>query len=356
MSCHRHRFLLLALSCLLGIAGSARAALISSEVKKASPLTGDNIAAIDKVINDQVAKLSAKEPETVKLARQTLIDESDISGSSASPAYQTQYMKSLAKALAPLMANGLPSQRNSAVILGSVAQKSEKNNVADVLVPQIKTMLASNDALVSYWAVKAAKYALAATVVNTGKDGGLGKLIIDEVKKADATAGLLIEEAYSALTLEPLRDPQGRVSQAAATMGLVMDLLEWRTNLYKAGTTPPSPGAEKTATGFLTFNAWQVISASPTDRDRAMKDVGDLACVQLNALSLGYEAELADAAVNTGNSIGALALHLNNDPDLMAATTVFKSIGPQMDPGKMTNGCEAVKKGFQKHNIQISAP
>jgi hypothetical protein len=353
LSCHRHRFLLLIFCCLLG--STAQAALIPADVKKASPLTATDTATVTKVVNEQLAKMTGQDVEAGKLARQALIEEVDLSGGAASADYQKQYIKAVVNALKPLMAKGKQEQRNAAVIIGGLAQRVEKSNLADILAPQVKQMLASNDGFVNYWALKASKYVLAATVANTGKDGGLSKLIVDQVKKGD-NAGVMTEEAYNALALDPLKGNNGQVKEAGVTAAMLMDLLEWRISLYKAGSPPPNPPAERTATTFLSFNGWDALSANPVDRDRAMKDVGDLACSQLNALNLGYEPDLADAALSTGFSIGALALHFNNDADLSGAAAVFKSIGPNMDTSKITGGCETIKKAFEKHNIHISAP
>ena len=355
MSCHRHRFLLLVFCCLLGPASAAHAGFISSDIKKESPLTAGDIATVTAKVNEQVAKLTGQDVEAAKLARQAIIDEVDLAGGGATPDFQKEYIKAVVNAVQPLMSKSKKDQYNAAVIIGSLAQRVEKNNVADILAPQVKQMLASKDNFVNYWAIKASRYVLAATVANTGKDGGLSKLIVDEVKKGD-NAGVMAEEAYNALALDPLKGGNGQVKQAGITAGMLMDLLEWRISLYKAGSPPPNPPAERTATTFLSFNGWNALSTNPADRDRAMKDIGDLACSQLNALSLGYEADLADAAAGTGFSIGALALHFNNDVDLNNAAAVFKSISPNMDTSKMTGGCETVKSAFKKHNIEISAP
>jgi hypothetical protein len=350
LSRHRHRFLLLALCCLLGSSGASRAAILSS-VKQASPINAENSAIIAKSITDQVGKMTGQDSSAVGTARQTLIDDADTPAGGASIDYQKQYVATLAKALTPLLGQNKKDQRNAAIVIGGLAAKVDRNNIADLLAPQVKTMLASNDILVAYWGVKTAKYVVASTVTNTGKDGGLGKLIIDEVQKAD-TYGVLVEEAYQGLTLE-IRGNNGPF--ANITMPLVMDLLEWRISLYKVG-TPPNPQAEKIATGFLTFQAWNALAANPQQRDRAMKDIGDLACNQLHALVPGYDGELGDAAGATANSIGALALHFDKDPDFISAAAVFKLVGPQQDPSKLEAGCQTIKAAFAKHNIQLSAP
>jgi hypothetical protein len=356
LSCHRHRLLLLALFCLSGTTAVAHGALIPPAVKTASPLTASDDAKITAVVTAQVAKLTAGgDAISVSQARLALIEEAD-NGGSATADYQTHYMNILVRSLAPVMAKGLAEQRNAAVIIGGVAQKVEKNNVANVLTPQVKTMLASNDPLISYWGVKASKYVVAASVVKNGNDGGLGKLIIDEVKKNDP-AGVLAEEAYQALTLELLRNPNtGIVAQANITMGLVMDLLEWRISLYKAqaGAAPPNPQADRFATGFLSFAAWPSLAAVQPQRDRAMKDVGDLACAQLSVLKVGSDADVLDAVQTTGPSIGAIGDNLR-DPGLQNVAKTFKSLGPNSDAlaGKL---CDDTKAAFKAVGIELSVP
>jgi len=326
---------------------------VAASVKTTSPIGASEDAAITKSITDLVTtKLTSTDPTVVSSARRDLINDADNGDGTATADYQTHYIKALAKALAPMMDKGKQPLHDAAVILGGVAQKVEKNNVAAVLIPQIKTMLASDDPLVAYWGIKAARYAIAASVAKTGNDGGVGKLVIDRVKKGD-NSGIMVEEAYQALTFNPAKG-------GAAAVAMVMELLEWRISQYDLGSTPPNPQAEKIATNYLSFTAWGVIAPKAADRDRAMKDVGDLACRQLTALKTAYEPDLGEAAASTGNAIGAIGSQLNDTGPggLTDIASQFKnSIGPNMDTNAVAGKLfDATKAAFTKHNIQLAGP
>jgi len=197
---------------------------------------------------------------------------------------------------------------------------------------------------------------MSASVVKNGNDAGLGQLIINEVKKAD-NGGVLVEEAYLALTLDPLKNANGQVTQANITMGMVMDLLEWRISLYKAqaGSAPPNPQADRIASGFLSFGGWPAIANVAPQKDRAMKDVGDLACSQVNVLKLGNEPEVAEAAISSGNAIGAFGGHLS-DQGLVNAAKPFKTISGTTTPDAYDKMCNDTKAAFKAAGVELSVP
>jgi hypothetical protein len=361
LSRHRHRVLLLAVCCSIWITGASQAALISTAIKTASPLPAGANATITAEINKQVAKLSNPDATVVRAARQALIDEADTSGGGASDAYQTQYVNTLVTALTPLlMGQDKVLQRNAAVIIGGVAGKVEKNDLADLFKPQIEAMVKSKDVAVAYWGVKAARFALQSAAIKTGKDGGFGKIIVDCVKNSK-DGSVLIEEAYQGLTFDSLKSnppggPRAQGALSAVGLSFLLDLLEWRVGLYRAGTPPGNPQADSIATGFLPYTAWHALQANTQLRDRAMKDVGEIACVQLMTGVNDHGAELVDATQRTGESIFALGSQMNDDLALKAAGAAFKSVTTSLDENKAKAICDQVDKALTAHNIHISKP
>jgi hypothetical protein len=356
LSRHRHRVLLLAICCSIWITGAAQAALILTSIKTASPLPAGAAGTISGVINEQVKKLLDKDSNVAHIARQVLIDESDAGGASAD--FQTQYVNSLIQAVTPLMGQGKEIQHNVAVIIGGVAAKVEKNDVADLFTPQVKTMVQSKDVLVAYWGMKTAHYALQSTAIKTGKDGGLGKIIVDAVEKS-GNAPVLIEEGYLGLTFDglpnaPPGNPRTQGALAGVALSFVLDLLEWRVSQYNANTPPGNPQADTIATRYLPYTAWPAVSGNRQTQDRTLKAVGDLAQGQLNTLKGSKDAELLDAVQRTGDSINAFGSQLN-DLALQNAGKQFKSVTPATDEGKIDELIGKLNTALQP-NIHVAKP
>lgn len=368
MSRHRHRVLLYILCCALAATGAARAASVPTATKTATPLPPGGDKAIAGVIADNVKKLQGavgtpenpKGDETaLKQARAGLIGESDTQGGGATAAYQAAYIQALIPAIQPLLSDkDRQIPLNAAIVAGGVAQAVERNDVADLLVPLVKAMLQSKDPAVQYWGMKTAKYALLATAIKNNKDGGLGAMIVDAVKKAPDPS-LLIDEAYYALTFDALRGPQAVAPRnqgtlAPVTLPSILDLLEWRVGLYKAGTPPGSPDADSIATAFLPVTAWGAVKANPQTQNRTLKVVGELTLAQLNEVKKAggsADGDIVSAAKNSGSAIGAFGTKLTNPGLETAGTTISRTIAPNTPPERIDTMIKGVTDGLQAANV-----
>jgi hypothetical protein len=320
---------------------SARAALIPTAVKTATPLAPAAVTQINTVVNGQAANLATAtapnlpNPTMLLQARKNLIDDADSPGNGATQAYQSQYAKSVIAALAPILSIKDPNQQNqrlnAAIVLGDVARQVSRTQVADLFDATAQTMLKDKSWPIVFWGLKISRYALANAVQNkNAKAVGLAQDIVTAVE-AHPDSAEIIEEGYQALTLEPLRTPTSPDlpnfnAGMAITLPRVLDLFEWRTPLFQAG-LPTAPAAENAPANMLPANAYGIISADPKIQTRTLKAIGALTATQLTAIkdalaNGSLDPELVTAVKGLGNAINAFGVKMGDQNILQAGSQI----------------------------------
>ena len=363
MSRHRKCILMLLICCPVVLAGLASAQTIKTEIKTSTPLPAGAGATIDTLVQGYAANLAKDDAEARKLARDSLIGESDTASNTASAAYQTAYATSVAKALQPLLnpKSNRQVRLNAAIAIGQVAAHVSRTDSADVFLPLATLLLQSNDFESQLWGIKTAKYVLASLANKNVNFTGLEKKIVATVEKS-RQSGDLIEEAYQALTFEPLRIAGAANINAimGKTVSDVFDLVEWRISQYKAG-IPNNPQGEWIVCSLFPGNFFPVISANPAIKARALKDFGDLACVQLKAMvnlqnngNAGgqLQQELISAINASGRGIDAVGTQVAD----VGLGNVGKAIGivNANNVQKLGDLCEDAVKAFKNIGIILS--
>jgi hypothetical protein len=353
---HRYGVLLLILCCSLLWATTARA-IIPTTVKTASPLD----PAAKKTIADDVTA------NTTTLvaggdgqhdARKSLIDNADSTGGSATSDYQQEYAKTIMTAMQPGLADKKFSvQLNAAIVLGNVAKQVSRTNVADTFIPIAKDMLKNPSWPIVYWGMKIARYALADGVVNNNPQAkGLADDIVDAVKKHEKS-GEIVEEAYQALTLEPI--PHGGANFQASisvTIPTLLKLIDWRTSLYNNGAAPAAPGAEVTAATLLPTAAFDAIKNNPGLKSQVLTSLGNLTAAQLTVISSTAptpDGDLVSATQLLGSAMEAFGANLGDDR-LQAAGKDIRTKISNTTPGPTIDGYkEALATAL--HNMVVPA-
>jgi hypothetical protein len=103
--------------------------------------------------------------------------------------------------------------------------------------------------------------------------------------------------------------------------------------------------------------AWPALTAKPKLRDRALKDIGEMACAQLKAMGSPPAPEMIDPVQNSGSALWAVGEQLvPKDDALRNVGMAMTRVSTTTSDDKLTNYCSEIEKALKEHNVQISAP
>ena len=350
---HRSRIPLLALWSVTMLSAAAFADQIPSNIKSSTTIAPFR-PQIEAVIKKEVAALASATPAVQKKARDNLIFEVDAHvDASATPQYHAEYSMELAKALAPLTSPQTPlrTRLNAAVVAGRVAELVHKSSASDQFAPLAQVLLKDKDHSIVLWGLKTAKYALGSLIANGGNAGPLEKLIVSTTK-ADKS-GPIIEEAYSALTLEPYWQDANIGKFAAATLPDLLDLLQWRAGQYHSGSIPPSPSAERKVDSFLPVTAFAAVNANPAVKNRTLKIMAEMTCAVVHAIADGNtDEELINIAREDGSAMSAFGLELS-DTTLASAGQGIKDIPLNPASDLLRARCKSLADALKAQGVTI---
>jgi len=330
--------------------------LIKTEIKVSTPLPGGAAEQIAAIVKGEADKLMT--PATLNEGRKNLIDEADAIGNTASAAYQSAYADAVIKMVGPKLKAKDPSvQLNAAIVLGNVAKEVSRTNVADSFIPIAKDMLKNPNWPIVYWGMKVARYALADAVVNNNPQAKvLADDIVNAVKKHEKS-GEIVEEAYQALTLEPI--PHGGANfqaSIAVTIPTLLKLIDWRTSLYNNGAAPAAPGAEVAAATLLPTAAFDAIKNNPTLKSQVLKSLGDLTDAQLmtiKSMAPTPDGDLVSATQLLGSAMEAFGANLGDDRLQAAGKDIRTKISNTTSAATIDGYKEALDTAL--HNMVVPA-
>jgi hypothetical protein len=342
------------LLCLPALFAASAWGAITSDIKTSASPAAYNTA-IQEFINTQVAQLSANDPAAQKAARDALISNSEnrVNGVLASPQYQAQYAADLERALLPLLkpVTKLRVRLNAAVVVGDVARLIHKGGVSDQLAAIAQKLLADKETSLALWGMKTAKYAMADLAVNGGKTDTLANAVVQAVK-AHATSEAVLEEAYSALTLDTVVG----APNFDKVLPKLLNVLEWRAAEYQNPDPPPAPLAEETLTVLLSVTRFDVVNKDPKLRAQTLKALGDITCATLNAVANGdTRPELIDIIRKYGEAFAVFGQQMQ-DSGLASAGKAISTTSASMDPAKIGQECDGLRATLKSTGIALEEP
>lgn len=353
LSRHRVRTLR-ALLCLPALFVASAGGAITSAIKtSASPAAYR--AVIQGFINTQVAQLGANDPAAQKAARDELVSNSEnrVGGDPASPQYQKEYATDLGEALLPLLkpTTKLRVRLNAAVVVGDVARLIHKGAVSDQLAEIAKKLLDDKETSLALWGVKTAKYAMADLAVNDGKTDTLADAVVKAVK-AHATSEAVLEEAYSALTLDTI----DTAPNFDKVLPKLLKVLEWRAAEYQNPDPPPAPLAEEKLPVLLSVTRVNVVNGDPKLRADTLKAMGDITCANLNAVANGdTRPELIEIIRKYGEAFAVFGQQMQ-DSGLASAGKAISTTSASMDPAKIGQECDGLRATLKSTGIALEEP
>ena len=367
MSRHRYRLLLAFPCCLSLVVASVRGDLIPNSLKtSASPDAGP----INALITAQLQQLGGDDLTAARTARENLISECEShNGNPQSPEYEAAYAMALDKAIAPLLgAKSLRVRLNAAVVLGNVARMTEKTGGSRVLDDAVQIALGDKETPIAIWGMKAAKYVVPSLIQAQGNFQKLEQVIVQSAKshagQSPADSGTVIEEAYGALTLEPLRQQAVPIdaAMAASVIPELLNLMQWRADQFANNAAlPPNPLAEEAAANFLPVTAFGAISVPgnpPTlnaSGKRALQIMSQLACVDVRLIANGNtDADLVSITNRFGSAITAMADPSQlNQPALLQSGKTIAGISASTTAASLNAACAALTDGLKPMGIVI---
>jgi hypothetical protein len=358
----RHRLrLLVALACspaLFAVPAMGITEKVPYSVKSSS---SPSHAAVQGFIDKEVANLVSEDVTTQKLARETLAwDVAAHTGASATPQYQTEYANDLGKALASVLKSpSLRNRINASVVATEVAAQIARTDGASSsgLTPAVQAMLSDPQPAVVLWGIKAAKYVMASDIQGAADPSPIAKLIVKAVKE-HGDSGPIIEEAFDSLTFDHLDKLKGDAQFVARTSSIIPDLLDliaWRGEQYKAGTSTPSPLADRVATVFLPVTAFSAVNANQATRTRALKVMGDATCSILRAIANGSSTpEVIDAARADGRAFDSFGQQLPSN-DLHLAGKAIAEMSQNSDPTRIGKLCDDLTNALKGVGVDLAS-
>jgi hypothetical protein len=200
-------------------------------------------AQVDAFASEWVRKLASSNPTERSAARDQLIAEAtaDVTAQQKpNPGFLDAYARSLNTALLPLAKHAeIPVRLNAAIVAARVAEAGKNRQ----LVPYVTAALADENPGVVRWALKAARWVMAPSLV----DPKLSQAIVDAAKRAPA----LYEFAYEAFSEI---DPKN-ANQLKPSLTIVHQMLEGRIAQYGQG-IPPEPLDDTEGTILLAQTGW----------------------------------------------------------------------------------------------------
>jgi hypothetical protein len=371
LSRHRPRTFLFVLCSSVLFAAAAHGAALTSAIKtSATPAT---YALQIKGFIDQTAKsLTSADPLVQQDARRKLINECENhTGTPASPQFQSEYAKDLNKSLMGILkaANDVHTRVNVAVVVDEVALRILRGG-GDVsrLSPLVQTLLSDKQTAVVLWGMKAAKQVMADSI-QQGAKPTISSAIVKSLK-AHLDAGVVVEEAYNALTIKVIQqgdiyDTVQHSPQFAATIVNVipdlLDVITLRTQQFHSGTVPPSPQAEEVVSVFLSVTAYPAIAANAALLKRTLTVMGNLTCSVVALVSAGNNTpELIDVVREDGSFFFTIGQQMqgqgNQDASkLQDAAKLFSAISVNSDPTTMTKSCDGLTHALGAFGVTISS-
>ena len=365
MSRHRPRTFVFVLCSSALFAAAAHGAALTSAIKT-SATPASYAAQIQGFINGKTKDLTSDNALVQHEARKSLIDECENhTGGPASPQFQTEYAKDLNKALGGVLkaANDIRVRVNVAVVANEVATRILRGG-GDVsqLSPLVQTLLGDKQTAIVLWGMKAAKQVLADAMQGNTKPEKISKLIVSSLKN-HLDVGIIVEEAYNALTLKVIAqgdffDTLKRSPQFAGMIGPVipdlLDVIALRTQQFRAGAVPPSPQAEEVVSVFLSVTAFPAISANPALLNRTLKVMGDLTCAVVRAIQNGNNTpEMVEVARALGSFFDTIGQQMQN-PGVQLAGRNILGISVNSDPSRMGAFCDGLRDELGKVGVTIS--
>jgi hypothetical protein len=211
------------------------------------------------------------------------------------------YLKDLGAALIPLVKGRDVRAR---IIAGVIAEQVASKTPTPALEDVARALMESDSDATALIGTKVAKALLPATIT-VPKDPMPAAVVA--CVKAHPDSGEIAEEAYAALTLQAARQDQAgpAAGAIAAAVPAVLDLLETRIAAYGKG-APSDPAAEGGPTMlFLAIDGWQAAGTNAALKNRILRDLGDLLCVQARAAAEGNaDRALTETRRQTGQALG----------------------------------------------------
>lgn len=303
-----------------------------------SPLARAQAPGTASWVREQTTRLQDRDPAVQKRARQAILDQAARPGSPAA------FIADLNSALSRLLKQKDVRWRvNAGVVAEEVAAKTGSPGLA----PVAQEMMRDPSDAIALLGVKTAKYLVANTVLKP-KDP-LAPAIVGCVK-LHPDSGVIAEEAYAALTLKPnaaSADPSA--GAVKAVLPSLLDLIDIRLDLYGNG-PPPSPGAELRAVLFLGVTGTTAVSNDAVMRSRALRSLGDLACVTARAAAEGN----SDRGVKDllRGACASLTLFAP-DPDLESATKELQTASNGTPSQNVEEQCGKLGAALERQKIRL---
>jgi len=279
-------------------------------------------------IREQVARLTNSDVMVRKTAKDALLREAGRARPSST------YLKDLDAALIPLVKGRDVRAR---IIAGVLAEEVASKKPGPALEGVARALMESDSDATALIGTKVAKALLPATI--TLPTDPMPAAVVACVK-THPDSGEITEEAYAALTLQAARENQAGppAGAIAAAVPAVLGLLETRIAAY-GKVAPSNPAAEGGPTMlFLAIDGWQAVGTNGAMKDRILRDLGDLLCVQARAAADGNtDRALTETRRQTGQALG-----VTGGPGLQAAAENLMKPLDAVAPDEVDRRCAAL--------------